>query len=344
MQKRLLVDWLTMSFKVSPEQSSCFLRSLYEKLSFPIQEGERVRSHFGLEYSMYYHGLQVHCSDKLIILECSGKGCRTVEELNPGWNWYGFLNGYDYYIQNRVKDGKYFPVNISRLDVACDLLENKRITLPFLQDCVLKRRFVCKSSQYRVEIGNVVRQIYFGSPTSSRLMRIYDKGLEQKIPDYKWVRFEMQLRDDSATSFYLNLVKHGGDFARCYHGVLHDYLRFLVKPNVGDKNQSKIPMVKWWKDFLEGVGQIPQLYLPGEVYDLPALSKFLSKQCGSSLKTYIKANGGDWSELWQMVEGAKLNRRQKELLDDLEREDETVKYVPSRLDWKEVIENENAPL
>ncbi len=328
-KKNLIFDYLVMSFKVSKEQSSCFLRWLMQSIHFPLEDAESIKSYYGLGRCFFYRGVKIHLSNELVILDCSGKGCRTIEALNNDFDWYQFLHTFDYFVRNRVKDGTQHAVNFARIDLACDLLEDTKITVPFIQRFVRQEKFLCKSNYHSVIEGNYEMAVYFGSPRSDRRLRIYDKALEQGIDGYNWVRFEFQLRNDNATSFYLNLSDTcHGDFVRCYYGMLHDYLRFITQPN-DHMNSDRKKVCPWWKSFLEGVGKIAQLYLPADDYDLPALFRFLNHQCGSSMRTYLEAHGGDVTGLVAMASGAKLNKKQLELLDNLRKDesDENCKLI-----------------
>lgn len=245
MKQNLLVDYLVMSVKIFEDQE-CIVSFLERMIHFPVHDAERIRSYYGLSECLYYAGIKIHSDKNLVVLDMSGKGCRTCEQLNPGWSWYKFLNFWDKSITEPLKGSNYgdqkgqYRVHISRIDLACDLLDDNRVTVPFLQSYVQKKKFLCKSNYHTCVVGNKEMAVYFGSPRSSRRLRIYDKALEQGIADKKWVRFEFQLRDDNATSFYLNLVRScGGDFVKCYYGMLHDYLRFITQSNVDDGHQSR---------------------------------------------------------------------------------------------------------
>lgn len=314
-KQNLLVDYLVMSFKVSQEQADCFFRWLTQLLNFPIGEAESIRSYYGLPTCYFYMGIKLHYSDQLIVLDMSGKGCRACEQLNPGFDWYDFLHLFHCGLTQPIKDGNgQLAVHISRLDVACDLLGDERITLPFLQRYVQKDKFICKSTYHSCVIGNKEMAIYFGSPRSDRRLRIYDKAMEQRA-EGSWVRFEFQLRNDNALSFYLNLSGTCvGDFALCYYGMLHDYLRFTEKPNLHDHNSSKLKVSVWWRKFLQGVQKIKQLYLPGNDYDISNISRVYARQCASTVRTLIQAADGDLTEIIDTALTAPLNRRQREAL------------------------------
>lgn len=319
-KQNLLVDYLVMSFKVSQEQADCFFRWLTQLLHFPLSEAESIRSYYGMPSCFYYMGIKLHYSNELIVLDMSGKGCRACEHLNPGFDWYEFLHLFDDGLTKPIKDsdGK-LSVHISRIDVACDLLGDDRITLPFLQRYVMQDKIICKSTYHTCVIGNKEMAIYFGSPRSDRRLRIYDKAMEQGA-EGSWVRFEFQLRNDNALSFYLNLSQTcGGNFAECYYGMMHDYLRFTTKPNLHDHNQSnRLIVCRWWKEFLQGVQKIPQFYLPGNDYDISNISRVYARQYASTVRTLIEAAEGDVTEIIDTALSAKLNRRQREALAKME--------------------------
>lgn len=236
MQQNLLVDYLVMSFKILPKQS-CFAKFLIHYINFPVHDAEKIKSYYGFSECLYYGGIKIHVDSNLVVLDMSGKGCRTCEQLNKNWNWFQFLQVFDKFLTVPIKDSDFgtkgqFAVHISRMDLACDLLGDNRVTVPFLQNYVQKNKFLCKSNYHSCVVGNYEMSVYFGSPRSDRRLRIYDKALEQNLQDKKWVRFEFQLRNDNALSFYLNLSQTcKGNFAKCYYGMLHDYLRFLTKVN-----------------------------------------------------------------------------------------------------------------
>ena len=88
--KKLLVDYLTMSFKY-PDH---FEKVLIDSLNLPTDEIELIKSHFGRSNCIYYDGISIHFDDDLVILEMSGKGCRTCEDLNPNFDWFFFINSF----------------------------------------------------------------------------------------------------------------------------------------------------------------------------------------------------------------------------------------------------------
>lgn len=311
--KKLLLDYLTVSFKYPNH----FENVLIEKLHLPFDDMEIIKSHFGRSFCLYYDGISIHYDDEIVILEMSGKGCRTCEDLNPSFDWYSFIYSFDDDIVrvNSFNDPR--MVHISRIDIALDDIDNSIVDVPLLQKYVRAKKYVCSSRYVSCIDGTREFAVYFGSPKSSRRLRVYDKRLEQNLPDDSpsWVRYEFQLRDESALSFYLNLRLCNGDFSKCYFGVLCDYLIFVSKSRLDvGHHTERLNIVKWWKDFLGEASSLNQLYLPGRQYSISSVQDYFNKQCASTVKTLFLVhkhkNLGDISSFIDMVERSSLNKKQ----------------------------------
>lgn len=61
------------------------------------------------------------------------------------------------------------------------------------------------------------------------------------------------------------------------------------------------------------MGRISQLYLPGNYYDIGTAAKIYARQCSSTVRTLIEADG-DITKIIQTAEKAKLNKKQREAL------------------------------
>lgn len=326
MKTNLLVDYLTMTFKVTSEQLDCFMHWLQVRISFPVHDAIKGTSQLsGYSDCLYYQGIKIHSRVNEVCLDASGSGCRMIEELNKNWDWYGFLSTFHDAITKPMKDTEAnYRVHISRMDIACDLLDDERITIPFLQDYIIKNKYICKSDYHSCVIGNYEMSVYLGSPRSNRRLRIYDKALEQGEQDKKkWVRFEFQLRNESATAYYLNLRENDGNFVKVYYGMMHEYLRFITQVNDGN-NFSRKSIARWWAKFLCGVQKMRQLYLPGASYGMSNISRFYNKGCASTVRALLEASGGDVTELMKTAEHTPLNKRQREAVEKYKRKIEEI--------------------
>lgn len=316
----IVVDYLVMSIRINTYEQ------LFSQLQLDIQDFIEIKSYYGATNCVYHDGIKVHWNVKLedkglgkckeyidlVILDLSGKGCRTIEQINAcDFDWLGFLKKYD----DLFRSG---DAHIARMDIACDDIEGL-LDMKKLQKYTYIDKYVCRAKSVP-EIAIKGREtIYFGSPKSDRRLRIYNKALEQG-KDAHWIRVEFQLRNDNAMSFYLNWLNYEGRIGELFAGVLLDFLRFIELPKGMDvlqmkeqRNQGRLPTARWWDSFLQTCNRIPQLYLPGDQYDLNRLNRAV-KQGLSSVKTLLLLNGGDFSAYINEVNKAKLNRVQRDLL------------------------------
>lgn len=247
-------------------------------------------------------------------LDLSGKGCRTVEQFSPGFDWKAFI--FEYFPQYKTRES-----HISRIDIACDDLDGI-LDIDTILDFSMKDFFVCKSKILPDVRFRRTEEVYFGSPKSDRLLRIYNKALEQGLQDTHWVRAEFQLRNDNAMSFILNWKDRG--IGEVFSGMLIDYLRFLDPDDINDIdavrrnfNANRYDTVYWWREFTQGAAALNQLYLPPAEFTLDRLDYNLKHYSGSSIKTYLIAHGQDLEDLRESLKNAKLNARQKQLLSTL---------------------------
>lgn len=253
-------------------------------------------------------------------LEVKGQGCRTIETLNrdTDFDWFKFLNTYDEDIWNR-------QAHLARIDVACDL-EDGSIPFKRLWRYAINGMYICRSKCLPDMRCQRTEIIYFGSEQSDRFLRIYNKALEQGIPDTDWMRFEFQLRNDNATSFYLNWEQHR-DLGKLFSGMMIDYLRFIDIPRGWTKkefleakenrHQDRFKTAKWWQDFVVDAERIQQLYLPGEEYTLGNVERYITKNAGSNIRTYLIAHDLSTEDLLESIKHVKLNNKQKTLLQQL---------------------------
>ncbi len=316
-QMKILIDDLSMTWKYDN------IYSLYEQLGITELNKQPIRTKY-YNAGEYVDGILVaynideQGSITDTYLDLSGKGCRTVEQLNSlAFDWFEFLHQYD----SELRSGM---CHISRIDIALDLEDNE-MPMELLYKYTTSQLYVCRSKVLPDVRTMRTEEIYFGSPRSDRLLRIYNKALEQGIPDTYWIRLEFQLRNDCAMSWYLNWIKHR-DVGKLYSGVLIDYLRFVTIPKdwklsideiKQQRHQNKLPTAPFWQRILGDVQRIPQMYLPGEEYTLVQLEHYLKKQTYSSLRAYAIAHDGDITKLIDGVKHAKLNNKQRQIISNL---------------------------
>ena len=297
----ILVDYLTVSI---PYNNISF-DDLKRLCHLDGQELKEISSYLGYGTCLFFNSIKLH-TDGLKgyhIIDMSGVGCRTLETLsNMKLNWIEFITVL-------VAD---YEGHISRIDIAGDDKE-ELLSMKTMFDSVKNKKYICLSKK-EIRIQGDEENIIFGSSSSDRRLRIYNKALERKTEGH-WIRAEFQLRDDAAMSFYYNMMMYQ-DIGRVYRGMLHDYLRFTTKPN-NSNHTERLTTCKWWLKFLDTAEKIKGIYIGGIEYNLMTLEHYLFAQVAPSLDTYIMAKEGDLTELLDIARQAKKSRKQEDLLRSL---------------------------
>jgi phage replication initiation protein len=101
--------------------------------------------------------------------------------------------------------------------------------------------------------------IYFGSPQSQTLLRVYDKRLEllaKKHPDSDayWIRWELEFKQDRAqlcAKFLVNLNE--GDWKESVVGLLRSYVDFRdTTRDAEDEEQARASRLPWYEALTNG--------------------------------------------------------------------------------------------
>ncbi len=280
-KNRILIDWITFTCRKDSLSKVFELIGVDFKHFVKMDTGVR-----GYKQRYYFEGITVAYDgsswfdnkgvshDMGIMVDICGKGCRAFESYSSV-SFFGLIN----YLVCHADD-----YNITRLDVAFDdfvgVLDMQR-----LQHDVMAHNYVSKFRSVKIEFSRVDDiegyTLYFGSPKSAIMFRIYDKKAEQKIitPDDHWVRFEMQLRDDRA-SFFCDCLNNGVVIDELFFNVVNNYLRFVV-PSDTDNNRSRWATADYWFNFLDYYG-IQSLYVsPGQEYSDDNLVNYLNTYGGA---------------------------------------------------------------
>lgn len=324
----ILLDYLTFTIK---EYS---LKKFLNEINFLTVPYINGGGGFGIyEHSVHFSGIHVYfngsydleCSD-MFTISMSGKGCRAFESLlDLNVNWLEFIR---YYMRMEDNDYKTAKAHIARLDIACDDKpeENEQPILDYktLRNHYEKDKFICKAKKHTQMRGTDTEEfeqcIYFGSSSSDRRCRIYNKALERTESghqyDKHWIRCEMQLRNDAALSFYLRALEIG-NIGECFSGMLLDYLRFTTETNKHDHNQGRLKTCRWWTEFTNHSAKIKGFKIGGAEYNLETLYNYLHTQCSSSILTYLAIHNGDFSCLEDILSDTVLSPKQVKLIEEI---------------------------
>jgi DNA relaxase NicK len=297
----ILVDYLAFSSKIhSPSDILKWLG--LEEVQFI--EGRPIH---GWTHCNYASGIRILYGGRDDIgVEMSGTGCRFLESCNElNWDWPKFFNE----VQDHDKD-----MNISRLDIACDEKEGI-LNFEKMVKHTKQGRYISKAHNKRWIDGNE-QSLIFGATTSDTRLRIYNKALERGVEGH-WIRAEFQFRNEAADSFLFNL-RHEKEIGTTYSGVLNNYLRF-TRENPDDLNYhyEDAHVCAWWRKFAGTSRKIKNIRVGGMEYNLGNVLDYVQNQCSSSLKTLMMAYEGDFTKILDMIENAKLSKKQKMLLETI---------------------------
>jgi phage replication initiation protein len=265
---------------------------------------EVMKGFYGYKSRYFYDGISIHfdgTEEMGINLEMSGQGCRNFETFGNG-DWLGLFK---MFTSNQKK------YNITRLDVAFDDHEGL-LDISKIARSTRKQWYAARAKSWSVEYSSKGTSVYVGSKQSEILIRFYDKAAERKIPGKHWIRCELQLRRERAQ----NLIHHilqDKPVGEVFGGVLNNYLRY-VKPTGNDSNIRRWDTEAWWKKFVNSVEKI-SLFTPKDIeYNLSRVERYIFKQAGNSIDTYIKCVGLNYFLTSLKKRETYLKQHQKELI------------------------------
>lgn len=145
-------------------------------------------------------------------------------------------------------------------------------------------------------IGNTV---YLGKRKGgSVVVRFYDKFLEQKslnntVDDdiSSWVRSEIELHNNRAMSAFNVFCDNDTKSFKVYMlEVLNNYVSFIYRT---DKNVSRCPIKRWWKEFLSTAKKSSLVTPPYKPTSFIKTEHWLEKSIFPTLSRYVKCIGLD---------------------------------------------------
>lgn len=193
--------------------------------------------------------------------------------------------------------------HITRLDLAIDDIGAQYYTLDSLDDKLSNKAYVSKFRKWKklVEFDNgkgiTGYTIYMGSRTSSLMLRVYDKQLEQNkklektgkpLIAHPWVRWELELKEERSVKASELLIQ-GKSINEVTIGILSNYLRIITFDSTRNVRCSTDPV---WDSFVGDVLKLG-LYQSPEPKTIDDTKNWLERQVASSLAAVVMADGGD---------------------------------------------------
>lgn len=287
---KVLVDWLSFTSKIDSDSSIFDVLGLTSiKSNFQLIYGFQ-----GYRHRLYFDGISIHyCHSKNagVWVEMSGQGCRNFETYSK----ISFPELFKIILTNEESE----DYHTTRLDIAYDDF-NRVIPLRKLSKQILDEHFVSKFNPKSCTVlqaaGRQGITCDIGSRKSALKFRVYDKAFERGFfeeiekDDFSWVRWEVQLRDDRASSFIrCTLDMSVGQVLSC---VVLNYFR-AIDENKSDSNKRRWKTSKWFLNFIGDVEKI-SLFTPCKTdYNLFKCERYVYTQAGNAVDTLIKIKGVD---------------------------------------------------
>ena len=271
---KVIYDWVSCTSKIhSPLQ-------FVDTLGMQGVAWENTKGAHGYKDRLYFNGISIHYNgreDMGVWLEMSGQGCRAFET-------YSAHGDYELLFAE-VRDNPN-DMNLTRLDVAFDDHEGILDMDTICKD-TLAQNYVSPSNYWEVIQSSKGQCVMIGAPSSSVLIRIYDKARERGLTDGShWVRVEIQMRNDRARMF----TALPYEFGQKWCGVLLNYLRY-VQPDDNDTNKSRWETADYWANLLWFASALSIYEKPGVDYNILHCEHYVYQMAGNAVDALLECYG-----------------------------------------------------
>jgi phage replication initiation protein len=206
--------------------------------------------------------------------------------------------------------------HVTRIDCA---LDDRAGTVPVstIREAVSASQCVTRAAQVRHIVSNLTHgsgattgeTMYFGSPQSQTLLRIYDKRLELQSKGHEnWqdygTRWELELKKDRAEQCARALASlDEADWKELVVGLLRSYVDFRQIPkDAEDEERYRAPVLEWYALLTEGF-QKGRLAQEKQVQTLQNVKRWVSDTLTPMLAVICATPGGEEWLLNEIVRG-----------------------------------------
>jgi len=291
----LTIDWLAFTLpESSPQESSSILESDWTKdkggfsgypRSWSWREGRGGVGRLGTGALRNPREVHIDLSGSIVSTWASDKVRRVLKWI-------------------KEKQG-----HITRIDCALDD-RSMLVPLATIRDAVQKGQCVTRAKSMQVIESGLIHDsaktgetLYFGSPRSQTLLRIYDKRLElqatqrEEWPDYG-IRWELELKKERANLCAACLVMiEEPDWREFVVGLLRSYVDF--RDTTRDEEEDlryRAPVLPWYAELTEGFRK-GRLVVEKEEPSLPKVKSWIVESVAPMLAVICAVpNGQAWLE------------------------------------------------
>ncbi len=197
--------------------------------------------------------------------------------------------------------------HVTRIDCALDD-RNMLVPLSTIREAVQKGQCVTRAQRMQVIESSLIHDanktgetLYFGSPQSQTLLRIYDKRLELEAKERKdaseyGIRWELEFKKDRAQVCAQCLAMlEEDDWREFVVGLLLSYIDFRdTTREEDDEFRYCAPLLAWYAELTEGFKK-GRLVVEKEEPGLPKVKAWISEAIAPMLAVICASpNGEDW--------------------------------------------------
>jgi phage replication initiation protein len=255
--------------------------------------------------SQYINGhISVLCEgteDMGVHVILTGKGCREYES-----------KGQLLELMDRIMlhNGTCTRIDIAVDDRTGEIIKFKEMIKSANKGHVVSRwKTAMEIIKRELKDGRIIgHSLSIGSRSSKMYLRIYDKAMEQGLPD-TWYRMELEIKDDRAEVLQ-NILLFETGVGRIFSSILNQYIRFLTPGT--DTNKSRWETEKWWIDLVDSVDKLSLTKKPKDK-SIEEIREWVKLQIGPTLAMLMMYDEGELTKLFDIINSGKHRLKQRHL-------------------------------
>jgi phage replication initiation protein len=158
--------------------------------------------------------------------------------------------------------------HVTRLDCALDDRQSQ-VPVRVIREAVERGQCITRAERFQIIQSQAIHEgtpsgdtLYFGSPQSQTMLRVYDKRLELQAKQREgWqdhgVRWELEFKQDRAQACAIHLAGLDEAFwCELVVGFLRSYVDFRdTTREADDQDRARALLLDWWKSLTDGFGK-----------------------------------------------------------------------------------------
>ncbi len=218
--------------------------------------------------------------------------------------------------------------HVTRIDCALDDRQSQ-VPVSVIRDAVDRGQCITRAERFQIIQSQAIHEgtptgetLYFGSPQSQTMLRVYDKRLEMQAKQREgWqdygIRWELEFKQDRAQACALCLAGLEEPlWCELVVGFLRSYIDFRdTTRETEDQYRIRAPLLDWWKTLTDDFGK-GRLVIEQEEQTIHDVKRWVSHAVAPMLAVICAQHPGGqaWLEREIMTGSARWKERHRRLL------------------------------